>query len=86
MLIRDLMELSTANRMVDLERLASNEIIKGDFEGSVTGTWIRLDPDGTGIVSYKNKQYKTVVLGLTSIPRGTKVELSHASGTYFSQF
>lgn len=81
-----LVEQHQANRILDLENASSPVNVKGDFEGSVTGTWVRLDPDGTGIVSYRQKQYKSVVLGLVSLPAGTKVELSHADGVYYSSF
>jgi len=86
MLIDDLADLNTANRIIDLERLAEYRGVRGDFEGSVTGVWIRLDADGTGIVKYKSKEYKTRVIGVSSIPYGTLVELSHANGTYYSSF
>ena len=86
MLLPTLIDINNANRMVDLERTIEGSIVRGDFEGSVTGTWVRLDNDGTGVVQYKGKDYKTVVLGIVSIPYGTRVELSHASGIYYSKF
>lgn len=86
MLIETLMELHQANRMVDLERLSKSAKVDGDFTGSVTGAWLRLDQDGTGVVKYNSKEYKTVILGIASIPAGTPVELSYADGRYYSKF
>lgn len=86
MFVSDLMDMNRANRMVELEVIDRNEGIPGDFTGSVTAVWVRLDLDGTGVVKYNNKLYKTQVLGLASIPAGTYVEMSHAGGTYYSSF
>lgn len=86
MLIETLMEIHQANRAVDLERLANPTKVEGDFTGSVTGYWLRLDEDGTGVVKYNSKEYKTVILGIASIPAGTPVELSYADGRYYSKF
>lgn len=86
MLVDLLLEIHQANRVVDLERIASASKVEGDFVGSVTGYWVRLDSDGTGIVKYNSKEYKTVILGIASIPVGTAVELSHADGIYYSKF
>ena len=60
--------------------------IEGDFEGSVTGYWVRLDASGAGIVSYNRKEYTTKPIGFTSLPKGVEVELSHATGVYYSKF
>ena len=47
---------------------------------------VKLANDGTGIVSYNDKQYRTKPLGLTSLTAGTEVELSFAKGVYYSKF
>lgn len=86
MILAKLVEISTANRFVDLEFRASDVTIKGDFVGSVTGKWIKLGSRGEGIVSYNNKQYPTKPIGFVSIPAGTEVELSYANGIYYSKF
>ena len=77
---------SVANRLVDLERRSQGVTIRGDFEGSVTGFWVKLGPDGEGVVSYNSKQYKTQPIGFVSLPAGTEVELSYANGIYYSKF
>lgn len=75
-----------ADRLFELDRRESGETIKGDFVGSVTGTWRGLGESASGLVSYSDKVYKTVRLGKTSIPAGTSVELSFANGTYYSNW
>jgi hypothetical protein len=72
--------------MVELSRLSKNEIIQGDFEGSVTAYWVRLAENGAGVVRYNNKEYVTKPIGFTSIPAGHQVELSHANGIYYSNW
>jgi hypothetical protein len=86
MILDTLLQVSTANRIVDLEFRASDTTIQGDFVGSVTGKWVRLGSRGEGIVSYNNKQYPTKPIGFVSIPAGTEVELSYANGIYYSKF
>lgn len=85
-LLNSLTQRSNAERMLDLERREKGSYIEGDFEGSVTGYWIRLNKDGSGIVSYNKKEYKTKPIGFTSLPKGVEVELSHANGVYYSKF
>lgn len=85
-LLDDLLEVSVANRLVDLERLDSKQLIEGDFEGSVTGRWVKLDSTGAGIVEYNSKQYVTKPIGFTSLPAGTAVEMSFAKGVYYSKW
>lgn len=81
-----LKELSNLNRFLDLEKRANGVVLKGDFEGSVTAYWVKLGPQGEGIVSYNDKQYITNPIGFVSIPSGTEVELSYANGMYYSSF
>lgn len=83
---RTLIEISFAERMLKVEKLLKGITIEGDFEGSVTGYWVKLDKNGAGIVSYKNKEYVTKPIGFTSLPAGSEVELSHANGIYYSKF
>jgi hypothetical protein len=85
-LLDDILRISDAQRLVDLERIESNQLIEGDFEGSVTGRWVKLDPTGAGIVEYKSKNYVTKPIGFTSIPAGAAVELSFAKGVYYSKW
>lgn len=85
-LLDSVVSTSTAARLSDVERLDSKQIVKGDFEGSVTGQWVRLAQNGAGIVSYNGKQYTTKPLGFTSIEEGHAVELSFARGIYFSKW
>lgn len=85
-LLNRLTERSNAERLLDLERRDKGNYIEGDFEGSVTGYWVRLDSNGSGIVSYNRKEYVTKPIGFTSLPKGVEVELSHANGVYYSKF
>jgi hypothetical protein len=85
-MINELINLSDTNRILDLERLSTGAAIKGDFDGSVTGSWVKLGERGEGIVSYNDKQYTTKPLGFVSIPAGTEVELSFANGVYYSKY
>lgn len=86
MLLDTLVQISNAERLADVERREQDVIIPGDFEGSVTGKWVRFEENGGGTVSYNNKDYLTKPIGIPSIPPGTEVELSHANGVYFSKF
>ena len=81
-----LQEISNAERIADIERRSSAEIIKGDFEGSVTGYWDILNEDGAGVVEYAGKKYYTSTIGFVSLPKGTAVELSFADGVYYSKY
>lgn len=86
MILEELKELSIANRVIDLEKRAKKNVIEGDFEGSVTGSWVGIGSNGEGIVKYNDKLYRTDPLGFVSIPQGTKVELTHANGIYYSKY
>lgn len=81
-----LIKISQANRVVDLDRRENEPIIRGDFKGTVIGSWVKLDDNGSGIVQYNKKEYTTRPVGFTSIPAGTPVILTHADGVYFSSW
>jgi len=85
-LLNQLVQQSNVNRLLQLEALEKGVVIEGDFEGSVTGYWVRLETNGAGIVSYAQKEYVTKPIGFTSLPAGAEVELSHANGIYYSKF
>ena len=85
-LINQLRDISDAERIADVERRERGNIVEGDFEGSVTGHWVRLAESGAGIVKFNNKEYVTETIGFVSVPQGTAVELSFADGTYFSKY
>lgn len=85
-LLNDVQQIQAADRIAEVERRAKGQEIKGDFEGSVSGSWVRLREDGAGVVSYNNKQYVTKPIGFTSLPAGQAVQLSHANGVYFSSW
>jgi len=85
-LLNNLIKKNSAERMVELEDRSKRTAVRGDFEGSVTGYWVKLERSGIGTVSYNNKHYATNPIGLTSVPAGAVVELSHANGVYFSKF
>ena len=75
-----------ANRLEEVERRDEGATAQGDFKGSVTGFWQKLDKYGAGIVLYKGKLYSTKSIGFLSLPKGTEVELSFANGIYYSKF
>lgn len=85
-ILETVVQIQAANRIADLENRESKELIKGDFEGSVTGTWVKLSASGAGIVKYNSKNYVTKPIGFTSISEGKPVLLSHANGVYYSQW
>ena len=85
-LLNSLIQVSNAQRIAELEMRDEGYSIKGDFDGSVVGYWVRLEQNGGGTVSYNNKHYLTKPIGFTSLPAGAEVELSHANGVYFSKF
>jgi hypothetical protein len=81
-----LFKISQANRIVDLDRRENEPVVRGDFKGSVMGSWKKLADNGSGIVEYNKKEYVTRPVGFTSIPAGTPVMLTHANGVYFSNW
>ena len=85
-LLDSLLQSSKVSRIVQKERLEKGVVIEGDFDGSVTGYWVRLQENGGGVVSYNKKEYITKPIGFTSLPAGSEVELSHANGIYYSKF
>jgi TATA-binding protein-associated factor Taf7 len=85
-LIDTLKEINDAERIADVERREKGYVVEGDFEGSVTGYWVKLNESGAGVVTFNNKQYITETIGFVSLPKGTAVELSFADGTYFSKY
>ena len=85
-MIKELASYQTRQRVQELERRSEPGTIKGDFEGSVTGSWVELRDDAGGIVKYNDKEYVTVTIGFVSLPRGSTVEMSYANGIYYSKF
>lgn len=82
-----LKNISQTNRVADLERrIESAKGPRPDFEGTVTGYWIKIDQNYGGVVEYNGKQYVTKILGWTSISPGTPVALTGASGIYYSSW
>jgi len=84
--INVLQEVNLGIRIATLEDRANGVVVKGDFEGSVTGYWKKLGSRGEGIVSYQDKEYVSKPIGFVSLPAGTEVELSYANGIYYSKF
>lgn len=85
-LLSDSLQISRNNRVLNLESDRQGSYISGDFEGSVTATWVKVGTFGEGIVSYRDKQYVTKSIGFVSLPRGTRIKLSHSNGIYYSSF
>jgi hypothetical protein len=84
-LLKDTMRASDTARILELEKRYEGSTPRGDFEGSVTGYWVRLDARGVGIVTYRGKEYKTRTIGFMSLSRGAEVELTYAKGVYYSK-
>lgn len=85
--LEELRYINQANRLAELERRV--EVSRGprpDFEGTVTGFWVKIDQNYGGVVEYNGKQYVTKPLGWTSIRAGTPVALTGASGIYYSSW
>lgn len=80
------MQEHQARRMLEMERRSEGAEVRGDFEGSVKASWVRLDQGGAGIALYRGKEYKVRSVGFTSLPKGSIVELSYAKGVYFANF
>jgi membrane-bound ClpP family serine protease len=80
------LSVNTAERLVEVERREAGIQVRGDFEGSVTGYWVKLDTSGAGVVEYNGKKYKVKSVGFTSVTKGTEVELSYAQGVYYAKF
>lgn len=85
-LIKTAIKSSLERRVTELERREKGARPQGDFEGSVTGYWVKLSDRGVGIVNYKGKNYKSRPIGFISLPKGTEVELTFANGLYYSKF
>lgn len=85
-LLEEALKQNSAARVVELERRESGARAPGDFEGSVTGYWEKLDQSGVGLVLYKGKVYRVKPIGFLSLAKGTEVELSHANGIYYAKF
>lgn len=85
-LVAETLQTALRARIIELERREDGAAPQGDFEGSVTGYWEKLDALGVGRVEYKGKIYKTRPIGFVSLPKGTEVELTHAKGVYYSKF
>ena len=79
-------QTNQADRLAEIERRQLGVLVSGDFEGSVTGYWIKLDKTGAGIVEYNGKKYTVKTVGFTSASKGTEVELSYAQGIYYAKF
>lgn len=85
-LIDTVRDVHAANRLAVIEDRSKKIDIKGDFEGNVTGYWVKIAQNGAGIVSFNNKQYTTKPIGITSIGEGHEVQLSYARGVYYSNW
>ena len=73
-------------RSIEVEHRMDKAPIRGDFEGSVRGTWVRLDDGGAGVVLYKGKEYKVRTIGFSSLTAGAPVLLTYADGIYVASF
>ena len=85
-LLQKTIKTSLTSRLIELEKRLEGSRPLGDFEGSVTGYWDKLDEFGVGIVDYQGKLYKTRPVGFVSVPKGTEIELTYANGVYYSKY
>lgn len=88
-LAQQIQQVQSAARQAQMDaRAAKAEIgapMKGDINTPVVAEWRGLNDDGTGTVSYNDKEYKTVPLKTLSTAPGTKVEMIYSDGIYYSQ-
>jgi hypothetical protein len=84
--IKFLMALASANQTVAQEKRQADTVSMADFQGVAQGTWVKRDEDGTGVVEFKGKEYKTFPQGTKSIAAGTKVNLEYRKGIYISDW
>ena len=78
-------ETASAQRILQLEdreKYAGQP--KGDWEGTSTGIWQRINADGTGEVLVNGTPYTVVTKSETSIPKGTNVQVSFSNGQYIA--
>ncbi len=82
-------KVSAANRELEVQARKNDLIMgseyPGDFKGNVIGEWVRLNEDGTGTVSYNEKEYNTIPLKQYSTIQGKKVQMIYEKGRYYSQ-
>lgn len=84
--VRMLNALASANKEIRDERFRDKDNSIADFEGIVKGVWQSLNDDGSGTVLYKTKEYRVIPEGRTSIPAGTKVDISFRRGYYVADW
>jgi hypothetical protein len=85
-LIGTVQAINSEKRAIRLTEYRGKPVVKGDFEGSVTGYWVKMDTTGSGVVSYRYKEYICEPIGFVSLPKGTPVELTFANGIYYAKF
>lgn len=85
-LLDTVLAINSEKRAMRLTQYRGKPVLKGDFEGSVTGYWVKMDNSGSGVASYQDKEYVCEPIGFVSIPKGTPVELTFANGIYYAKF
>lgn len=84
---REVLATQVDNRYKILEdRARQGPSNPGDFTGAVQGKFVKWDSDGSVIIEYNNKEYKTKALGFTAIPKGSTVEMTYVTGIYYSKW
>lgn len=78
--------LSDARRVIDLERRSTGETIPGDFSGSVIGTYLSKNEDGTVTISYNSKEYIARAASRYMAVKGDIVTLSYFGGAYLASW
>ena len=75
------------NRVLQLEeRERSRKGIRGDWEGTKTGSWQSMNRDGTSVVKVEGKDYTCVTKAWTSIPKGQIVNVVASGGRYYASW
>ena len=85
-LLNTVSAINAEKRGIQLTEYRGKPVVKGDFEGSVTGYWVKMDETGSGVVVYRDKEYVCEPIGFVSLPKGTPVELTFANGIYYAKF
>lgn len=82
--IEDSMQEYLTRRAEEIEYRATHGSIRGDFEGTVRGSWQGLDSTGTSFVSYRGRTYPVVSIGFTTLWKNAPVELTFSNGIYYA--
>ena len=78
--------LADTRRILDLERLSKNDPVPGDFEGTVTGSYLRKNDDGTVTVMYNSQEYVARPQSKYMAVKDDVVTLTFRAGIYLASW